>query len=108
VSGSPISLTTQLFVEKQTGSGWITVASNLTLAEECPAGALPMCTGLNAGATLRPVRWTGFSCSGQCAGHCKKNVYLGPGTFRLTALTCDRTVSFHSAPFHLPPSPAKE
>jgi len=78
------------------------VASNLILAEACPAGDPPKCIERAAGSKLRPAPWNGYSCSGQCNVHCKKNVYLGSGPFRLTVLSCDRKARFHSATFHLP------
>jgi hypothetical protein len=100
---SPVDLAMQATVEKKTATAWVTVARNFSLGEQCPVPEHPDCIHLNAGATIRPVRWTGFTCSGQCTGHCKKNVYLGPGVFRLTVFSCDRTASFHSAAFHLAP-----
>jgi hypothetical protein len=101
-AGSPISLSTRAVIEKYTPSGWVPIADNFLLGEACPSGAPPDCITLAAGAKLRPVRWTGFSCSGQCNHHCKKNVYRGPGTFRLTIFSCDNKTRFHGPAFKLP------
>ncbi len=104
---APVSLSMHAAVEKQTATGWVTVADNLLLAAACHTGEPPQCVELAAGGKLRPVRWTGWSCSGQCNHHCKKNVYAGPGTFRLTVFSCDRSSSTHGPSFQLPASPGK-
>jgi hypothetical protein len=102
VNGSTVSLATQAHMEKRTDAGWVTVSTSLIILDECPAAAPPSCINVRADAPLRPVPWTGYSCSGQCNDECKKNVYLGPGTFRLTVFSCDHRETFHSPPFHLP------
>lgn len=102
---SPVFLSAHAIIEKSTQSGWVRVASNVLLGEVCARNPSPECISLAAGASLRPVRWTGFSCSAQCNRQCKKNVYRGPGTFRLTIFSCDKTVRFHGPPFKLPSAP---
>jgi hypothetical protein len=47
-----------------------------------------------------------MSCSGQCNEHCKKNEYLGPGTFRLVAFSCTGGATIHGPPFQLAAEPA--
>ena len=105
VTGSPVSLATQAHMEKETADGWVTVATNLFLVEQCTKIAPPKCISVRSEAPLRPVPWTGYSCSGQCNHQCKKIVYLGPGNFRLTVFSCDRRESFLGAPFRLPAAP---
>jgi hypothetical protein len=100
---SPVDLAMKAIIEKKAGTAWITVTRDYSLAEQCPIPDHPDCIHLSAGATIRPVPWTGLTCSRQCTGHCKKNAYLGPGVFRLTVFSCDRSASFHSAEFHLAP-----
>jgi len=104
-AGGAVSLAAEAHVEKQTPGGWVTVATNFLLLEKCPDGDPPRCVDLAPGARLHPVRWTGFSCSGQCNQQCKKNVYEGPGSFRLIVFRCDRAERFQSAPFQLPATP---
>jgi hypothetical protein len=107
-SGTAVRLATALSVQKKTPAGWVVVQTNLTLIERCERDPPPACVDLKAGATIHPVRWTGWSCSGQCPGHCKKNVYRGPGTFRIVGTSCDKTVEIDGESFDLPPSGAAE
>ena len=85
-----VSLRNRAAIEQQTKAGWRPVFEEFYLTEDCAAVArLPACVTLKPGETLRPVRWTGFTCQGQCPRSCKKNIYRPPGTFRLTLTTCD-------------------
>jgi hypothetical protein len=76
-------------IEQQTTRGWEPVFEEFRLLEDCGAMAtLPACVTLAPGASLRPVRWTGYTCRGQCPRPCKGNVYRPPGTFRLVLALC--------------------
>jgi hypothetical protein len=98
-----LSLQNRGAIEQQTKAGWKPVFEEFYLTEDCTAVArLPACVTLKPGETLRPVRWTGFTCKGQCPRPCKKNIYRPPGTFRLTLTTCDGT-QLSGAPFHMGP-----
>jgi hypothetical protein len=105
IEGAPsgISLQKRGRIEQQTATGWRPVFKEFYLTEDCAAVArLPACVSLAPGETLRPVRWTGFTCSGQCPRDCKRNIYRPPGTFRLTLTMCDgRQLS--STPFFMGP-----
>jgi hypothetical protein len=96
-----LSLQSRGAIEQQTKAGWRPVFEEFYLTEDCAAVArLPACVTLKPGETLRPVRWTGFTCKGQCPRPCKKNIYRPPGTFRLTLTMCDGT-QLSGAPFHM-------
>ena len=96
-----VSLQSRGAIEQQTKAGWRPVFEEFYLTEDCAAVArLPACVTLKPGETLRPVRWTGFTCKGQCPRPCKKNIYRPPGTFRLTLTMCDGT-HLSGAPFHM-------
>lgn len=95
-TGSALSLATQAHLEKRTASGWAVVSTDFMLVEKCPDIAPPKCISVLPDVPIRPVRWSGYSCSGQCNDQCKKNVYPGPGTFRLTIFSCDRTETFQA------------
>jgi hypothetical protein len=96
-----VSLRNRAAIEQQTKAGWRPVFEEFYLTEDCAAAArLPACVTLKPGETLRPVRWTGFTCQGQCSRSCKKNIYRPPGTFRLTLTTCDGA-QLSGAPFHM-------
>jgi hypothetical protein len=105
VGKEPISLATQAYIEKQSESEWVTATAHMALVEECKTASPSSCIDLAAGARLRPVRWVGYSCSGQCDRSCKKNLYLGPGVFRLAILSCDKKTRYWGAPFQLPAAP---
>ena len=99
--GAGLSLRSRAAIEQQTKTGWRPVFEEFYLTQDCAAVArLPACVTLKSGETLRPVRWTGFTCQGQCPRSCKKNIYRPPGTFRLTLTTCDGT-QLSGAPFHM-------
>jgi hypothetical protein len=98
---SGISLEKRGRVEQQTANGWRPVFEEFYLAKDCSAVAtLPACVRLAPGDTLRPVRWTGFTCSGQCPRPCKRNIYRPPGTFRLTLTMCTGA-KVSSGPFYM-------
>jgi hypothetical protein len=50
---------------------------------------------------LRPVPWSGMSCSAQCNATCDKNVRLH-GRFRFVVLSCDGGTRFEGPIFKLP------
>lgn len=50
---------------------------------------------------LRPVPWTGMSCSSQCNGNCDRNFLLS-GRFRFVVTTCDGRLRFTGPVFELP------
>lgn len=97
---APTSLSMDGVIEKATPSGWVVVAQ-VSLGERCLEDSRPQCRDLAPGAVLRPVRWSGFSCSGQCGIHCKQNIYLGPGTFRVRVTDCDHANPVYGPPFQL-------
>jgi hypothetical protein len=105
IDGGPsgIALEKRGRIEQQTATGWRPVFEEFYLVKNCAAVAtLPACVSLEPAETLRPVRWSGFTCSGQCPRDCKRNIYRPPGTFRLTLKTCDGT-PISGAPFHMGP-----
>ena len=105
IEGAPsgISLEKRGRIEQQTADGWRPVFEEFYLGEHCSAIAtLPQCVALAPGEALRPVRWTGFTCSGQCPRPCKRNIYRPPGTFRLTLTKCTGA-QVSSEPFYMGP-----
>ncbi|MGJ4953954.1 hypothetical protein [Bradyrhizobium sp. HKCCYLS20291] len=53
---------------------------------------------------LRPVPWSGMSCSSQCNRRCDKNVPLH-GRSRFVVMSCDGTTRFEGSVFELPEVP---
>jgi len=98
-----VSLRSRLIVERQNADGgWTPVVLDLDsmrLVETC-AQKVDACIPLEAGRTLRPVPWSGMSCSSQCNGTCDKNFPMS-GTFRFVVKTCDGKERFEGAPFVL-------
>ena len=103
-SGAPLQLSNKAFIEIQRSRRWVRTA-DVSLDEHCGASPAPQCMSLKAGATIRPVRWDGFLCSGQCGQSCKANPYAGPGVARLTVISCTQAVQYHGPPFILPRQP---
>lgn len=93
-AGAAIGLRTVARIERRDDAGqWLPLASldlgqGYRLIASCSEtpGA---CIELAAGAELRPVPFSGMGCSSQCNGSCRKNVFLGPATMRLSIDTCD-------------------
>jgi hypothetical protein len=101
-SKQDVQLARDLVVERQAAGKWERVEVALALSSTCEKPSTETCPTLAAGATLRPVRWNGFTCAPQCPGSCRANVYLGPGTFRFVVSTCDRAQRFVGPAFELP------
>jgi len=100
-----VSLLRSLAVEKKSGEKWEPAPVTLQLIESCAEKPASECITLAPRAVFRPVPWNGYSCGGQCPEPCRANVYLGPGTFRVVATTCDRKHHFPSPAFTLPAAP---
>jgi hypothetical protein len=77
------------------------VVGTYRLIDRCPDTA-PACVEIPAGGMLRPVAWTGFSCSAQCNVDCDKNVYLGDKDYFFTVKTCDGARAIPSKTFTMP------
>jgi hypothetical protein len=98
-AGHAVSLAVLAHIErKDSQSGAETEVTGLDLGrgyrlvercDEAVGGAEAKCVALAAGASLWPVPWSGLSCSAQCNGSCRSNVWYGHGTFRLAIATCD-------------------
>ncbi len=89
-SGSKVSTKTRVEQKDATGS-WtpleqLDLGNGYRLVSACDAPSND-CATLSA-SPLRPVLWQGFSCSSQCNSSCDKNVWEGPGTFRIVVLPC--------------------
>jgi len=102
---TPVSLAREVILERQSGKSSTREAVSVALVDTCAAAPTDGCVMLSAAVILRPVPWNGFSCAPQCPGSCRANVYLGPGTFRFVAQTCDRTQRFVGPWFELTSRP---
>ncbi len=93
-------------VERWDQDHWTPVSTSLKLVSDCAQLQQPVkCVRLAPGANLHVVSWKGFSCSGQCAGSCRANIYYGPGKFRFIVRTCDGSQKYVSKTFTLPANP---
>jgi hypothetical protein len=106
VSASTMSLRGRLIVERKRDGSWIETPVVFQAIESCDGNDAPECVTLAPGARIRPVAWSGYTCSGQCTRPCRSNHYNGPGEFRFVVQSCDRTRRYTSQPFHLGPEPA--
>ena len=100
--GPPVRLSGEVHIEQQVGRQWQELAPVIHLIESCWASVTQECPEIDPHKVITPVPWSGFSCSVQCPTKCKKNAYLGPGTFRFVLTTCDKSRKFYSDPFTLP------
>ena len=101
-SAAPLSLAGEAHIEKRAAAGWVTVARNILLIEQCAAAPPPACVTIAPGAVMTLAHWSGYSCSSQCNLSCKKNVFLGPGEFRLKVFTCGGGQTLTGPSFRLP------
>lgn len=98
-----VDLATEVIVEREIDGRWTQANIRfLDLTESC-AEPLPACRQLAAGASLTPLPWNGYTCSGQCQRSCRSNRYAGPGTFRIVVHRCDRKERYLSSGFTMPP-----
>jgi hypothetical protein len=87
----PIELDAELMVEQRMDDGTFLKLQHLDLSsmklfESCTHDDRK-CVQVDARG-IRPVPWSGMSCSSQCNGNCDKNVPQY-GTFRFAVKTCD-------------------
>jgi hypothetical protein len=102
VAQGAVELDSNLIVEQQTPEGtWQPLhldLDSMKLVEKC-GQSIGACVSLEAGRTIRPVAWSGMSCSSQCNHSCDKNVYRGGSPLRFVVKTCDGKERFEGAPF---------
>jgi hypothetical protein len=100
-------LAPELIVERQLGDGSFEPLHNLDLGSmklvtRCDQ-PINTCVRVDERG-LRPVPWSGMSCSSQCNRSCDKNVRLH-GRFRFVATSCDGKTRFEGPVFELPKTP---
>jgi hypothetical protein len=97
----------ELIVERQLGDGSFEPLQHLDL------GSMKLVTSCDQRANtcvrvdergLRPLPWSGMSCSSQCNHSCDKNVRLR-GRFRFVVKSCDGSTRFEGPVFELPKTP---
>lgn len=97
-------LAPDLIVERQRGDGSFEALRNLDLASMRLVGSCgqPIKACVPVGKQgLRPVPWSGMSCSSQCNRTCDKNEQMH-GRFRFVATSCDGRTRFEGPVFTLP------
>lgn len=105
-SGEAIDLAWEVGVEKSLDAEWRPVeVEQFELVEKCGEPKDSPCRTLEEGAAIRPVPWTGYSCTSQCNEACRANVYYGPGRFRFVVWNCSKRLRFEGPPFELPADP---
>jgi hypothetical protein len=100
-------LATELIVERQLGDGSFEPVQNLDLSSmklvtSCDQ-RINTCVRVDESG-LRPLPWSGMSCSSQCNRSCDKNVRLH-GRFRFVVTSCDGKTRFEGPVFELPKTP---
>jgi hypothetical protein len=101
-SETAVALSTRVKVERLRDGSWIETPIHMTLTEKCSPRPKPTCITLDRGQTIEPVRWTGYTCSGQCPRSCRSNHFAGPGEFRFVIESCDGTQRLTGTPFAMP------
>jgi hypothetical protein len=100
-------LAPELIVERQLGDGSFEPLQNLDL------GSMRLVTSCDQRINtcvrvdergVRPVPWSGMSCSSQCNHSCDKNVRLH-GRFRFVVRSCDGELRFEGPVFELTKAP---
>lgn len=106
-SAHGLGLDTDAAIERRGDDGqWsampgLDLGAGFRLRDSCKQ-APASCVQLDPAKALVPVPWSGMSCSSQCNQSCRKNVFVGPGTFRLTVRTCDGGAIASGPAFTLP------
>lgn len=99
-----VDVRTAIEIERLDGGKWEPQVADVLLVDACPKGGkVPTCRKLSAGQIVRPPRYTGYTCSSQCAVDCDKNVQIA-GTVRYVVRSCDGAQRWHSAPVKVTPS----
>jgi len=92
-----------LGIEMKSNDRWTPIAADFELISNCAqARQESQHIRIPAKTSISVVAWTGFSCSGQCAGPCRANVAYGPGTYRFVATLTAGNEHIYSDPFELP------
>jgi hypothetical protein len=102
-----VELDPELIVERQLSDGSFQPVQNLDLGSmklvtSCDQ-RVGMCVRVDDRG-LRPVAWSGMSCSSQCNHSCDKNVRLH-GRYRFVVRSCDGKARFEGPVFELPKTP---
>ena len=103
VTGS-FELDAELMVEREIKSGGFEPVKNLDLGSMKLVSSCDQTIGKCVkieDAVLRPVPWSGMSCSAQCNGSCDKNVQRS-GRHRFVVRTCDGKTRFEGPVFEMP------
>lgn len=99
----PVALTSELRVEQQRSDGSFELVPQLDLGTmrlvAMCGGAVRSCIRVGPEG-LRPVPWSGMSCSAQCQGDCDHNVCYH-GRFRFVATSCDGRTRYPGPVFTL-------
>jgi hypothetical protein len=99
-----VDLAWEVGVEQRVGEQWRSiVVEQFELIEQCGEIKQSPCRKLLAKGVIRPVPWTGYSCSSQCNTACRANVYYGPGQFRFIIRSCSGQEQINGSSFKLPP-----
>jgi len=102
--GPMVELAWAVAVEQAVGEEWRPiVVEQFELVEQCGEIKSSPCRRLGERAVIRPVPWTGYSCTSQCNTACRANVYYGPGRFRFVIRDCTGQWRVEGPPFELPP-----
>jgi hypothetical protein len=105
--GGVVDLAWEVGVEQASDGEWRRVmVEQFELVERCGQPKGSPCRTLEKDAVVRPVPWTGYSCTSQCNEACRANVYYGQGRFRFVVWDCSKQHRFEGPPFDLPPDPS--
>jgi hypothetical protein len=102
-----VELDPELIVERQLGDGSFQPLQNLDLGSMKLVASCDQRIGRCVRVDdrgLRPVAWSGMSCSSQCNHSCDKNVRLS-GRYRFVVRSCDGQTRFEGPVFELPKTP---
>lgn len=78
-SAAPITIARAIEVEAYWGGSWKTQRTEFNAVAICRSGTTAATVQLSPGQVLTVVPWRGYSCSGQCQGSCRHNIYVGGG-----------------------------
>jgi hypothetical protein len=98
--GSAVELSSRISIELRDNNDWRAApVENLFLVEACSSAPVPPCVRLSSGNTLKPMPWSGNTCTSQCPVSCDLDNSLRPATYRFVITACDRSTHYYSPAF---------
>lgn len=105
VGPDAVTVERSIIVEYSSGGGWRPLRTEFNVVSTCSRRAPDAAVVISRAVSLNLVPWRGYSCSGQCQGACRANIYFGPGPFRFVLTVLPDRHRVAGPPFTMPARP---